>query len=720
MIIQKNMVLQGGEPSRRMRVVDEVNFNDAAVSVPTQVVWIDIDDDKAQLEIIGKQKLIALIGDREYKLIVLPSLELNIENLTKGDRMAMDRRWEIWLRCKEHVPNIYLPEYRGKVAAQFANDKIASKPFFYDVLRRVFQNGPSYTSMATNFHRCGAPGESRISESSIVKLGRPRLIQPGKGLIMTEQHLRNMRIAWVRSPVGRDGRNLKSAWSWMLITCYSQYVALGVDDEVNAENYDNVPSFEQFQYHWKKEHDFELRMLLRHKSKKFDLMFKPLLTGTLTDVKGPGHRYYIDATVIDNYCVSQTNPNQIIGRPTLYIVIDQFSRLIVGMYVGLEPPCWVGAMLALWNCSQDKVKFCAKYGVEIDHHHWPVGGVPLHLMGDRGELMSHDAERLLRGFGLDVENSTPYSGEAKGVVERAFRTLQAKFGPYVPGYVDKEFLGRGNKPPALSAVFNLHQMTGFLIKSVIWSNCRVIRDYNAGPELINSEVPAVPIDLWHWGVDNLNAGFRVFDENHLRRNLWPQTRLKLSKNGAKLMRGLYYFGAALPSQAWYLKAQHSGDEVTAYYHPTDMTSTLVIPPDARSGLHEVTLTPHSQKFSHLGFSELVALDLKKAITNAEAKWENLDVQTDMESKMHSDIKAAKREASRLKDSSLSKAQRLANIKANKKRELESMDAVVNAQLHGVPTSGRLPATNTPEYEAQSDDLLMNLIQGKLDGGGYKN
>ncbi|WP_164907503.1 hypothetical protein [Clostridium septicum] len=48
------------------------------------------------------------------------------------------------------------------------------------------------------------------------------------------------------------------------------------------------------------------------------------------DVSGPGSLYQIDATVADVYLVSEFNRNWIIGRPVLYMVLDSFSRMIVG------------------------------------------------------------------------------------------------------------------------------------------------------------------------------------------------------------------------------------------------------------------------------------------------------------------------------------------------------------------------------------------------------
>jgi hypothetical protein len=48
-------------------------------------------------------------------------------------------------------------------------------------------------------------------------------------------------------------------------------------------------------------------------------------------------------------------------------------------------------MLALWNCNLDKVALCARYDITIEANEWPTGYMPLHLMGDRGELSSAQA-----------------------------------------------------------------------------------------------------------------------------------------------------------------------------------------------------------------------------------------------------------------------------------------------------------------------------------------
>ncbi len=70
---------------------------------------------------------------------------------------------------------------------------------------------------------------------------------------------------------------------------------------------------------------------------------------------GPGAKYQIDATVGDIYLVSQFDRSDIIGRPVMYFVMDSYSRMVTGMYVGLEGPSWAGAMMAIENAASDKV-----------------------------------------------------------------------------------------------------------------------------------------------------------------------------------------------------------------------------------------------------------------------------------------------------------------------------------------------------------------------------
>lgn len=90
------------------------------------------------------------------------------------------------------------------------------------------------------------------------------------------------------------------------------------------------PTFTQFKYWYEQEFDIE-KALIRRKGEKTCLLENRAVLGTSTaEVIGPGSRFQIDATVADVYIVSSYNPDWIVGRPVVYVVIDVFSRMIVG------------------------------------------------------------------------------------------------------------------------------------------------------------------------------------------------------------------------------------------------------------------------------------------------------------------------------------------------------------------------------------------------------
>ena len=79
-------------------------------------------------------------------------------------------------------------------------------------------------------------------------------------------------------------------------------------------------------------------MLLRSRlgDSDYERDHRKVLGTVLNDCLGVGHLYEIDATIADVYLVSSEDPSKIVGKPTLYLIIDRKSRLIVGFYFGLE------------------------------------------------------------------------------------------------------------------------------------------------------------------------------------------------------------------------------------------------------------------------------------------------------------------------------------------------------------------------------------------------
>lgn len=709
--IVNNMLLRDRDANATYRVIDTVSAARIGIEDADEyIVLMDTDVTKKTMPRgVPKQVVLSHLGQREWVVVEddEPSIDLNA--LSDAEKRGLEKRWQLLQFALSSPYELLHPVGRATLARECERKKIATRPALYSVLQLYWARGPRKQSLVPSFRQCGAPGKDRVPQSESQKTGRPRTIAPGRGIAITADHRRKMAVALGSFKTDKRGRWLTAAYHHLLITQYPQHVRLRPDASPEIENYDAVPTFEQFYYFWKRHCDHEQRTLKRLGQRRFDALTRILASGTLKDIRGPASRYEIDATIVDVYVVSRLNPNHVIGRPTLYLVVDQFSRLIVGYYLGLEPPCWAGAMLALWSCNLDKVELCRQYGINITAEEWPTGFMPRHLLGDRGEMMSPMAEALSVGFNIDVENTPPYSGAAKGIVERTFGAVQiTSFGPYLPGYVDKEFLGRGERPPQLNAVLDIDQLTRVVLASIIKRNNNVIRGYGGTPGQIVEGVEFTPVALWHWGVKHLRFDGQRFRDDHLARYLWPEQKVALRKRGLHFCRGLWYYGLKLREQHWFLRALQEGRAFNARIHPQHLGEVLITSDDERGTMLPLPVAPRSQRFAQFTLSELAALDFQKKRQNKTAEWRNQPLQAQMNALIESEVVQAKARAKKKRDPLISNNARLKNIRANREAELTALTAEALAgHLGGSSESTAVDVT--PEKPLAVEEKAFQLV-----------
>ena len=269
--------------------------------------------------------------------------------------------------------------------------------------------------MLPDYSNSGGKGKARKASNSI-KRGRPRkykkVVEIGEEINITEKDLKIFRIAISKFYNNRKGNFLTTAYELMLKDYYSEeivYDERGVRKSVLIPP-GNRPTIRQFRYWYDKEHkpDIKKTVSSRRGSRAFALEHRAITGTSKQETIGPSSRYQIDATIADVYLVSEYNRNWIIGRPVVYLVIDVFSRMITGVYVGLEGPSWLGIMMALVNAATDKVKYCAEYKIEITPEQWQVHHVPEIILGDRGELAGKNVETSINNLGIRIENAAPY------------------------------------------------------------------------------------------------------------------------------------------------------------------------------------------------------------------------------------------------------------------------------------------------------------------------
>ena len=203
-------------------------------------------------------------------------------------------------------------------------------------------------------------------------------------------------------------------------------IAYGVNIPASPEDLINVPTERQFKYFFQKEYTSIEVTKKREGEINYLKDFSPSIGTSTAEVPGPGYLYQIDATIADVYLVSEQDRAEIVGRPTMYFVVDVFSRAIVGMYIGLENASWVSAMEALGNAMANKVDYCAEHGIDITPDLWPMQGLPEHIIGDKGEMLGRHVEVLSKAFHVEIQNTPAYRADWKGIVERTSELFRLK------------------------------------------------------------------------------------------------------------------------------------------------------------------------------------------------------------------------------------------------------------------------------------------------------
>ncbi|GAA0752021.1 hypothetical protein [Clostridium sartagoforme] len=119
------------------------------------------------------------------------------------------------------------------------------------------------------------------------------------------------------------------------------------------------------------------------------------------------------------------------------------------------------------------------------------------IIADRGEFEGYNAENLINNLNVKIENTSPYRGDLKGIVERSFRTLNEKIKHKTPGAIQKEFRKRGDQDYRLDATLTLEDFTKIYINIVLHHNNKIIEKYPLEKAMLEDEVVPTPTNLWY-------------------------------------------------------------------------------------------------------------------------------------------------------------------------------------------------------------------------------
>ncbi|WP_341317461.1 hypothetical protein WN982_40025 [Paraburkholderia sp. IMGN_8] len=436
-------------------------------------------------------------------------------------------------------------------------------------------------------------------------------------------------------------------------------------------------------------------------------------------VKGPGQFYIIDSTVLDVYVVSPVDRKIVLGRPTLYLVVDLYSGMICGMYLGLENPSFEACALALVNVVTPKAEFCKKFGIEISDEDWPARYLPFAFLADRGaEFKSVEPwKSLIEKLRCGISNPPPRTPVARSVGERRFGSVTRGYQKAAFGVVEQDFHTRTGRFYPWDARYTLSEVTTMLL--------RAIHDYHRNPteggqpppsEMVYLEKTDTPLNRWIYGINSESGMLKSATPDEMRLAVWPHSRARAYAKGI-LWKKLWYRSESLKDEFWEspeMKGKKKSKSIDIQYDPADLNEIRIV----SYGYNEIcTLDPSNRhKVADVSLAEWLLLNARdrrnrrkdRLAKQAERYASMQNTQVDDEFAAHEQQEQLKTAGKTHPDASDMRANR------RKQRLLDAAAARADKSKPAQTSSVQQPAIDESNAETESGDIATEINDGLLD------
>jgi len=655
-------------------------------------------------------------------------------NLPEQTRKKRDKAWQIISGLVSQEPSIFERNFRGSAVKECVKNYNADNPekklaekTVYGYLRRFWQRGKSKNALIGDYENSSGKGKPKGFGEA--KRGRPRIHREdpeiGYGVNTSDEDKRIFRIAIAKFYHIRGKKCLTTAYKEMVKHYYKENIRYDENGVMKSvlKPMPNIPTIVEFRYWYKNEYKKDVTKIItsRQGAKKFALDYRAITGSSKAEANRPGARFQIDATIANVFLVSKYNRSWIIGRPVIYVIIDVFSRMVVGVYVGLEGPSWIGAMMALSNAAANKVAFCKEYDIDIDPEEWPCHFIPEAILGDRAELLGMPIEgSFIPNLHVRIENAAAYRADWKGLVERFFLTIGGHVEPFVPGSIDVDFRQRGARDYRLCSKLDIVQFTEIVLYIIrLYNNEHFLNTYERDPAMIADDVPCIPVELWKWGIANRSGKLRSFNEDIVKLNLMPRGKAIITAKGLKLKgKEMYYTCERAVQEQWFERARSnhlSADEKSLdYVYEIRKPNFIYLPNVDGRSFEKCFLIDPEERYSDKNFHDIEYMLAHEKWQSQRHRGKELQGEVDLIADVEAVIKRAEEMTKSDADESLSNRQRTSGIRSNRatekqvRRDIEGFELGKTEDNPTISSSSetRLPTSEQPKsLRPDHSDLL---------------
>lgn len=271
-----------------------------------------------------------------------------------------------------------------------------------------------------------------------------------------------------------------------------------------------------------------------------------------------------------------------LGQPWLTVLIDYYSRLIVGFCIGFEPPSYAVIMEALRQAILPKSYVTLRYPGIV--HVWPCFGVPEKLVCDRGaDLTSKDLERAAFQLGMELDFMPPRTPHLKGTVESFFDTLNDQLLSTLPGRTFRSWEKRADYSADDGPLLPYEALVEIVHRHLI--------DVYAQEK--HPTAAKTRLEMWQESAAEFPPALPA-SPDELVVLLSKSTERSLTVRGIELA-GMFYLSDELAALRAELAANNlPADKLTVRYNPWDLGTVWILNPLSQSYLKAAAVDPSVQ------------------------------------------------------------------------------------------------------------------------------
>ncbi len=401
-----------------------------------------------------------------------------------------------------------------------------SRNKFWRIVTPYFQSGMKQSSLVDG----RAFSKNTVERYNYTKKpGRKPEYFDSLGVVPTGEHLAHMMDALEKFK-SRDCLSIMDAFKYMNNKYYRKPMAVG-----NEILYELLPESQRPTY--KQLYD----LINSHFTKKEILEFKTSarevrnnnrarLGSSDRDARGPADIVEIDACEADVSLVSVEDKDKCVSRPTVYFMVDVYTRAIIAVSIDYQENSNRGIANLFLNLFDDKQEFAAKYGISFSPELWPSNIIPRRARLDHGsEMQSQYFEDACNKLGIEMNNVPPGMGSLKGIVEQEFRQLEMELSPHLKGYglIEKRYGSEHHKESTL----DIESYRELVIRFVLKRNQYHLKYYRRTKDMREKGVKPTPVSLWQYGVEKFGPPRPIVDRDHFVFSLLAPIEAKINDEG---------------------------------------------------------------------------------------------------------------------------------------------------------------------------------------------